>query len=162
MPEEQPVIRTAFETFISLPFHYGECDPARSPRVVEDRLAGYLGAGGLQCALTGVEVALPAGMGAGRDLHPHLVPGEERNARRPQIDNVLVDLNRLDGGGRHRPDYAWRRVALPGARPQDAVGDADRPPVRVDVDEPRHEVRIGGGGGREERDVDGAEDGIGA
>jgi hypothetical protein len=47
MPEEQPVIRTAFETFISLPSYYGQRDPARSPRIVEDGLVGYLGAGGL-------------------------------------------------------------------------------------------------------------------
>ena len=47
MPEEQPVIRTAFETFIPLPFYYGQRDPARSPRIVEDGLVGYLGAGGL-------------------------------------------------------------------------------------------------------------------
>jgi hypothetical protein len=47
MPEEHPVIRTAFETFIPLPFYYGQRDPARSPPVVEDGLACYLGAGGL-------------------------------------------------------------------------------------------------------------------
>src|ERR671915_1278893 len=75
MPEEQPVIRTAFETFISLPFYYGQRDPARSPRVVEDGLACYLGAGGVERALAGIEVALPAGMGAGCDLHPHPMIG---------------------------------------------------------------------------------------
>jgi hypothetical protein len=47
MPEEQPVISTAFETFIPLPFYYGQRDPAPSPRVVEDGLVGNLGAGGL-------------------------------------------------------------------------------------------------------------------
>ena len=47
MPEEQSVISTAFETFIPLPFYYGQRDPAPSPRVVEDGLVGYLGAGGL-------------------------------------------------------------------------------------------------------------------
>jgi hypothetical protein len=45
--EEQPVMRTAFETFISLPFCYGQRDPARAPRVVEDGLVSNLGAGGL-------------------------------------------------------------------------------------------------------------------
>src|SRR5215213_3342591 len=31
MPEEQPVIRTALETFNSLPFYHRQRDPARSP-----------------------------------------------------------------------------------------------------------------------------------
>src|SRR5687768_3147658 len=144
MPEEQPVIRTAFETFIPLHFYYGQRDPAPSSRVVEDGLVGYLGAGGLQCALARIEVALPAGMGTRCDLHPHPVPGKKGDARCPKIYDVLVDLTRLDGGWRHGRDNASRRVALPGARPQDAISDADRPPVRVDVDEPGHEVRVGG------------------
>src|ERR687897_3933642 len=97
MPEEQPVIRTAFETFIFLPFYYGQRDPARSPRLVEDGLACYLGAGGVERALAGIEVALPAGMGTRCDLHPHPVPGEEGEARRPQIYGVLVNLSPLDG-----------------------------------------------------------------
>ena len=62
MPEEQPVIRTAFETFIPLPFYYGQGYPAPPPRVVEDGLVGHFGAGGLQGALARVEVALPAGI----------------------------------------------------------------------------------------------------
>src|SRR5215212_8923078 len=121
MPEEQPVISTAFETFIALPFYYGQRDLARSPRVVEDGLAGHLGAGRTERALARVEVALPAGMGARRDLHAHPVPGQERDARRPQIYDVLVDLARLDGRRRHRSHHAGCRVALPGARAQDAV-----------------------------------------
>src|SRR5215203_2324732 len=162
MPEEQPVISTAFETVTLLPFYYGQRDPARSLRVIEDNLMGNLGARGTERALAGIEVALPAGMGAGGHLHAHPVSREEGDARRPQVYNVLVDLTRLDGRRRHGPHYPWRGVALPGARPQDAVGDADRPPVGIDVDEPRHEVRIGRRGGREEGGVDGTKDRVGS
>src|SRR5919107_139590 len=158
MPEEQPVISTAFETAILLPFYYGHRDPAPTLRVLEDGLVGNLGARGTECALAGIEVALPAGMGAGGYLHAHAVPRQEVDARRPQVYDVLVDLTRLDGRRRHRPHHPRRGVALPGARPQDAVGDADRPPVGIDVDEPCHEVRIGCRGGREEGRVDGTED----
>jgi hypothetical protein len=38
MPEEQPLIRTAFETFIPLPFNYGQGYFAPPPSVVEDGL----------------------------------------------------------------------------------------------------------------------------
>src|SRR5919112_931995 len=120
MPEEQPVIRTAFETIISLPFYYGQCDLAR------------------------IEVALPAGMGARCDLHPHPVSREEGDARSPKVYDVLVDLTGFDGGGLHRPNHTGRGVALPGASPQNTVGDADSPSVWVDVHEPRHEVRVWG------------------
>jgi hypothetical protein len=48
--------------FGPLPFYYGQRDPAPSPRIVEDGLVGHLGAGGLQCTLARVQIALPAGM----------------------------------------------------------------------------------------------------
>jgi hypothetical protein len=92
MPEEQPAIRTAFETFIPLPLYYGQCYPAPPPSVVEDGLMGYLGAGGLQCALARVEVALPAGMGTGCDLHPHPVPREEGDGSLPEPRIMVSEI----------------------------------------------------------------------
>src|SRR5688500_17699188 len=155
MPEEQPVISTAFETLMTLPFYYGQRDPARTFGVVKDGLVGHLGARRIEGVLARVEVALPARVGARRDLHPHPVPWEEGDACRPQVYDVLVDLAGLDGRRRDLAYHTGRGVALPGASAQEAVGDADRPPVRIHVDEPRHEVRVRGRGGRKQRGVDG-------
>src|SRR5688500_12606871 len=101
MPEEQPVISTALETLIALPFYYGQRDPARTSGVVTDDLVGHLGARRIEGVLARVEVALPARVGARRDLHPNPVPWEERDPCRPQVYHVLVDLSRLDGRRRH-------------------------------------------------------------
>src|SRR5918995_5469884 len=160
MPEEQPVTSTAFETFILLPFHYAQRDPARAPRILEDGLVRHLGARRGERPLSGVEVALPARMGARGDIHPDPVPGKKRDARRPEIYDVLVDLARLDGRRRHGSDLPGRRVTLPGAGAQNAVADAYGPPVGIDVHEPRHEVRVRRRRRREQRNVDGTEDGV--
>src|SRR5919202_2606442 len=122
--------------------HNGQCDTARVSGVVEYPLVGHLRTGRTQSVLASVEVAVPAGEAAGSYLHPDVVPGLEGDPGSPQVYRVLVHLAGLYQRWLDRVYDAKSRVALPDTRPDDPIGHPDRPPVRINVHEPRHEVRI--------------------
>src|SRR5215216_6790320 len=119
--------------YAPLSVYDGQGDVARALGVVEDPLAGYLRARGTYTALAGIRVPLPAREGAGGDLHPHPVPGPERDPGLPQIYRVFVDPSRLDGARLRRPHDAGCGIALPRTRPHYAIRHDDCPPLGVHV-----------------------------
>src|SRR5205823_7697487 len=100
--------------------------------VVQDRLPCLLEFSVGAERLPGVRVAIPAREARRSDVDADAVSGEEAISRRPQIDDVLIGAAGLD---RRR----LLRIAI--ARADDAVGEVLRIAVRMDVHEPRNEVR---------------------
>src|SRR5262249_42262795 len=107
--------------------------------VVEETLGGgdevARGCLGDRAAVVRVAVE-PGGVGAG-DPEGAAVAGEEAVAGCDEVDLDLVDTARLE------QSLLVEAVAV--AQAEDAVCEADRPPVGVDVDQSRREVGVAGG-----------------